>query len=514
MALPVPAPVTGLKSVLNEVVRTRTGFIGFSMLGILLGLVLVVPFVAPFDVAGEWGDRQVWLDNPRDAAPEWSEWFAGKQLARNQVLSSCYGAQGPIPLSNATASEPCPQGGWKKLVRRTSTFGDYVFITMEKKFLITADVFPSELSFSVWADFGIVGPLLTVDWHRPDNKNLTLLQVAVDQRACPISNDTVRCKNPASNFYPLSTDSRPCCAVRELIKNWAITNFGADAQNVTLIRPEVTLFAQGGQDMLDPRRAVVLKGEYKLTLELAVGAAQLGMDAKAVIYGTVFGIAGTDSSRRDLLIGLLWGAPVALAFGAVAAVVIVVLQTILGALATWYGGWWDEAVQRAADILLILPLLPILLLIAIIYSPSIWLILLVLIGFGFVGSTSKVARSIVLQVKEEAYIESAISYGASRARILFKHILPRLLPYTFALIALSVPAFIFLEASLSFLGLGDPLLPTWGSILGQAYLGNAAFRGFWWWITFPALGIVFATVAFALLGYSFDKVLNPRLREQ
>jgi len=501
MALPLPVPVTGLKSVLKEVVRTRTGVVGFSMLGVLLGLVLVVPFVAPFDVAGEWGDRQVWLDNPRDAAPEWSEWFAGKQLARTQILTPC-NAPGPIPLSNATGSEPCPGGGWKKLVRRTTIFGDYVFITMERKFQFTADVFPSELSLAVWADFGSAAPLLTVEWKRPDNVNLTLLQVAPDQRV------------PTPNFYPLSTDTRPCCTIRELIKNWAITNFSANAQNVTLIRPEVTLFAQGGRDMLDFRRAVVLKGEYTLKIELAVGAVELGVDAKAVVYGTVFGVAGTDSSRRDLLIGLLWGAPVALAFGAVAAVVIVLLQTILGALATWYGGWWDEVVQRAADTLLILPLLPILLLIAIIYSPSIWLLLLVLIGFGFVGSTSKVARSIVLQVKEEAYIEVAVSYGASRARILFKHILPRLLPYTFALIALSVPSFIFLEASLSFLGLGDPLLPTWGSILGQAYTGNAAFRGFWWWITFPAAGIVFATVAFALLGYSFDKVLNPRLREQ
>ena len=266
--------------------------------------------------------------------------------------------------------------------------------------------------------------------------------------------------------------------------------------------------------MLDVRKAAVLRGEYQFNVEMISAGPSLGMDAKAVVFGTIFGIAGTDSSRRDLFVGLLWGAPIALAFGGVAAIVIVVLQTILGALATWYGGWWDEIIQRVADVLLVLPLLPILLLIAIVYSPSIWFILLVLVGFGVVGSTSKVARSIVLQVKEEAYIESAISYGASRGRILFKHILPRLLPYTFALIALSVPSFIFLEASLSFLGLGDPLLPTWGSILGEAYTGNAVFRGFWWWIAFPVGGIVFATVAFALLGYSFDKVLNPRLREQ
>src|SRR5207244_13278943 len=96
----------------------------------------------------------------------------------------------------------------------------------------------------------------------------------------------------------------------------------------------------------------------------------------------------------------------------------------------------------------------------------------------------------------------------------------RVMPYTFALIALTVPAFIFLEASLSFLGLGDPSLPTWGHILGDAYTQGALFAsrayptGLWWWVFFPAAGIIFTTVAFALLGYAFDKVLNPRLPEQ
>jgi peptide/nickel transport system permease protein len=77
-----------------------------------------------------------------------------------------------------------------------------------------------------------------------------------------------------------------------------------------------------------------------------------------------------------------------------------------------------------------------------------------------------------------------------------------------------VPSFIFLEASLAFLGLGDPVLPTWGNLIGKADTGGALFYGYWWWIVFPIAGIMFTTVAFALLGYAFDKVLNPRLREQ
>src|SRR3972149_7874565 len=117
----------------------------------------------------------------------------------------------------------------------------------------------------------------------------------------------------------------------------------------------------------------------------------------------------------------------------------------------------DELVQRFAAFFLILPFLPILVLISLFYRPGIWALLLVVIGFGVVGGTTKVVRSIVLQVKEELYVEVAKSYGLSRARILFRHILPRTMPYTFALITLSVPGFIFLEAALSFLGLGDPV---------------------------------------------------------
>ncbi len=137
-----------------------------------------------------------------------------------------------------------------------------------------------------------------------------------------------------------------------------------------------------------------------------------------------------------------------------------------------------------------------------------------MIVFSLLGGATKVVRSIVMQVKEEQYVEIAQSYGASRVRIVLKHILPRTLPYSFALIALAVPSYIFLEAALSFLGLGDPILPTWGAIMGEAQRAGALLNGLWWWISFPALGILFTTVAFALLGYSFDKVLNPRLREE
>ncbi len=215
--------------------------------------------------------------------------------------------------------------------------------------------------------------------------------------------------------------------------------------------------------MLSKSTAHVLKGDYSLRIELVGFENTDDANARGIVFGTVFGLAGTDDARHDLLVGLLWGAPVALAFGTAGALVVVLIQMILGAISGWYGGAVDELVQRAADFYLIIPTLPILILISLLYRPSIVAILFILVAFGIVGT---------------------------------------------------VPAFIFLEASLSFLGLGDPVLPTWGHTLGLAYNNGALFYGFWWWIVFPVVGIIFATIAFALLGYAFDKVLNPRLREQ
>ncbi|RLI18371.1 ABC transporter permease, partial [Candidatus Bathyarchaeota archaeon] len=205
--------------------------------------------------------------------------------------------------------------------------------------------------------------------------------------------------------------------------------------------------------------------------------------------------------------------PVALAFSLTAAVVSTLIQTLFGILSGYLGGRVDEVIQRFTEFMMIIPMLPIMILISFVYRISIWTLLVIVIVFSLVGSTTKVVRSMVPQIKEESYILAAISYGASPWRIMFLHIFPRVLPYTFSILALSVPGYVFLEAALSYLGLGDPVLPTWGRILGDAYTSGAAYYGYWWWILIPAGCIMMTALAFALLGYAFDKVVNPRLRE-
>ncbi len=494
------API-GIKAAFIEAIRTKSGMAATAMLGFLVLLAVLVPIFAPYNVVSAWNTPTVWADNPKLAAPEWSQIFVGKDLSKTII----------IPYY------PDSSGFEKVRVVENSTSSQvFTLVQLTKTFSFQYDSFPSELSLYVTANFGNVSPLVSVFWTRPDNQTIHLFD------------DVPGIKAPQVITYSLSVPNfkDPSYQAYTSIEKWLINANVTNATEWSNLYPmssgfytsppqsQVLLFAKLNHSMLNPNTAQVLKGDYTIRILVLGFSATDDANAKAVVFGEVYGLAGTDDQRRDLLVALMWGAPVALAFGLAGALASVLIQTILGALGGWYGGLVDEFVQRAADFYLIIPTLPILILIGLLYRPGILAILFILVVFGVVGATTKVVRSIVLQVREEQFIEAARSYGASRRRILFRYIIPRTMPYTFALIALTVPAFIFLEASLSFLGLGDPILPTWGHVLGNAYDGGALFYGKWWWILFPAGGIIFATVAFALLGYAFDKVLNPRLREQ
>jgi peptide/nickel transport system permease protein len=117
-----------------------------------------------------------------------------------------------------------------------------------------------------------------------------------------------------------------------------------------------------------------------------------------------------------------------------------------------------------------------------------------------------------LQIKTKGYIEASKMMGQKNSIIIFKHILPQLLPYAFASIAISVPAAITTEAGLSFLGLGDPSFPTWGQILHDANTHGAAARGLWWWIMPPGLMIALTGLAFVFVGSALDAIVNPKLK--
>ncbi|MGD8625954.1 MAG: ABC transporter permease subunit, partial [Anaerolineae bacterium] len=161
---------------------------------------------------------------------------------------------------------------------------------------------------------------------------------------------------------------------------------------------------------------------------------------------------------------------------------------------------------------LILPLLPILIMVGTFYSKSIWVMLGCIIVLSIFGAGIKTYRAVFLQVKESPYIEAARAYGAGSGRIIFRYLVPRIVPLLVPQLVTLVPFFVFIEASLAVLGLGDPTLPTWGKVINEAYYGGALYQGLYYWVLEPAMLLMLTGLAFALVGFSLDRVFNPRLR--
>jgi peptide/nickel transport system permease protein len=259
-------------------------------------------------------------------------------------------------------------------------------------------------------------------------------------------------------------------------------------------------------------KLVPVKGTYQLVITGIAFEKGSELDAEFVFHGQVYGWAGTDHARRDLTLPLLWGVPVALAFGLIASLGTSVLTMIIAAIGAWYGGWVDELIQRITEVNLVLPFLSILIMVGTFYSRSIWVILGVTILLSIFTGSIKGYRAIFLQTRESTYIEAARAYGASSTRIIFVYLIPRMIPLLIPGLVSSVPAFVFLEASLALLGLGDPVLPTWGKIINDAQANGALYKGYYYWILEPAILLMLTGLGFAMLGFALDRIFNPRLR--
>jgi len=146
------------------------------------------------------------------------------------------------------------------------------------------------------------------------------------------------------------------------------------------------------------------------------------------------------------------------------------------------------------------------------YSKSLWVILGVTILLSIFGGGIKTYRANFMQIKESMYIEAAEAYGAKNSRIIFLYLIPRIVPLLIPGLVSSIPTYVFLEATLAVLGLGDPVLPTWGKIINDAQQAGALYNGMYYWILEPAVLLMITGLAFAMLGFSLDRIFNPRLR--
>jgi peptide/nickel transport system permease protein len=443
-----------LRRSFRELLRYPSAILSLVLILLMVAVSLYTMVTMPYNEAIRlWrGSEEDWYKYPRQAAPIWMNAFSDKKQPVSFFLSSTDGT--------ATKEVETRQDGTEKITI-TYTF-DYPY-----------DDFPQDLILYTTSNYSTKKPLVSVLWITPDERKLNVTSYSVLQR------DT----------YRFAQDEKLSRILRE--------------------KPMIGLFA----DPANPETPTPLKGTYQMVVTANIFEPDVTLDAELVEHGTLYGLAGTDFMRRDLMIALTWGMPIALAFGLLAALGTTLTTLVIAAIGTWYGGWVDELIQRITEINSVLPFLPILIMIGTFYSRSIWLMLGATILLGIFGLGIKNFRAVFMQIKESPYIEAARSYGASDGRIVIRYLTPRVIPLLIPQLVTLVPGYVFLEAALAVLGLGDPFVPTWGKVINDARVNGALFEGLYYWILEPAALLLVTGLAFALLGFALDRVFNPRLRE-
>lgn len=219
---------------------------------------------------------------------------------------------------------------------------------------------------------------------------------------------------------------------------------------------------------------------------------------------------GRDDAGKDVLSQLIYGARVSLIVGFTASFMSMILGTTVGLIAGYFGGRIGNALMQVVDFLMVIPDLPLMLVIIAVMGRGLLNIILVigLLGWTY---TARLVRSQVLSVKERQFVLRARAIGASNFRIIWKHILPQVIPLIIAQAVLDISVAILAESSLAFLGLGDPMLVSWGMMLNFAF-ERAVSRQAWWFLLPPGLAIVWVSLSLILIGNTLEMIVNPRLR--
>jgi peptide/nickel transport system permease protein len=222
---------------------------------------------------------------------------------------------------------------------------------------------------------------------------------------------------------------------------------------------------------------------------------------------------GTDSYGRPIWDQLVYGSRISLLVGIAATLIAIVIGTVVGVTAGFFGGWTDSGLSRLTEWFLVIPFLPLAIVLAAILGPSVRNIVLV-IGITSWPTTARLIRAQVLTLKQRLYVERSRALGASGPHVLGRHILPNVTPLVLANATLTVPIAILSETALAFLGLGDPSAVSWGQMLEEAFSAGALGREAWWWYLPPGLCVIGVVLAFTLVGRALEEVLDPRLRER
>lgn len=443
--------------------RLKSGVAGVVILLFLIALSLYAAIAVPLESFKQWNNPNYWIKYPKAAMPSWINFFSPSKEPEHLILR------------NAVVKKGLDEG--------------VTTLNYSYKFAFNYNFFPSDFMINYAVQYGSTPPVVDVELLRPDGYSFAIISSSLPspQGQRYVFRDTI-----------FSTEHE----IQDNLKNY-VNRFSYD---VDITRPQVMLFSETDKPS-------VLKGTYVLTIIFSLfDHDDKVINSEFILGGKVYGLLGTDELRHDLSIGVLWGTPVALFIGLSVAIVSTFVGLFYGLIAAYKGKRVEPIMMTIVQIIINIPVLFILIILAITIGRSLFLIVGFFILFGWIGM-ALISRSMGLQIKSYAYVEAAKLMGESDTRIIFRHIIPQLLPFAFATIALSVPAAILGESGLSFIGLGDPTIPTWGVILHDAQSANAAARGMWWWILPPGMMIGITSVSFVLISRALESIVNPKKKK-
>ena len=222
---------------------------------------------------------------------------------------------------------------------------------------------------------------------------------------------------------------------------------------------------------------------------------------------------GTDADGRSVLTELIWGARISLLIGFTATLLCIVIGAVVGIVAGHYGKVTDNLLMRVTDWFLVVPFLPLAIVLAKTLGPSLGVIIFV-IGITSWPGTARIIRAQAMAVETRPYLERSRALGAGHRHLMVRHVLPNVAPLLLANTILTVAGAILAETTLSFLGLGDPLRPSWGEMLNEAFFTGGGTAGNQLWLIAPGIAIILVVLAFTMVGHALEAVLDPTLRER
>ena len=462
-----------MNKIKNCIKNYKGGILGFALLLFLIGVTIYTIIYIPAKERLEWNNPFFWINYPKNAAPDWVNYFLipfQQQLPEHKIY-----------FKNDAVISSFSQTDFKEINRTFSYEFDY-------------GQFPSGFSVPYTLEFGEIPPAVEISVKRPDGLEFVIYYNSLD--SLPNVRDDIQGKLTNASNQQHEVSQRVFSSSKEVTDS--LMEYG-DLFNFSLsdLPAEKILFSETDSN-------IPLKGSYQFIFTTyAFDSDTILKEINLIIEGKVYGLLGTDEFRRDITFGIMIGTPVALLIGITVASTATTIGLFYGLIAGYKGGKTGTLMVIMIDIFLSIPTMVLFIILSLNFGNSLLFLIGLFVLFGWPG-LALINRTFSVQIKNYPYVEASKLMGESDFKVVLRHIIPQLVPFTLANFALAVPAAILAEAALSFLGFGDPSFPTWGQMLQDAHFSSAEILGYWWWILAPGIMISITSMAFILIGRSLE----------